>query len=765
MRAFFQKNSNVKSNNPTPDQKQGKIFEIAAVGKQKYLNDSSKSHKYIRENFTAAHNQQVTNALGNEVNLTLRNIRRSFHIPEGTIYQIIPEVTAKYGTPLYKKQTDRYATELAKAFKEYNKVVKENAPKGMKKPPKVPYTEIAIPIYDDQWSWVTDLNEKALMHEVAAIEILEKFAAGQGGADRMYSCNVHYEKHIDNDSEEDLSTKVNHNGHLHLFFSNVASNGRTLAITQSNLALRKAASDVSRNFKYRFKLVIDKNGKPVRGKDGMFMKKHILDEKGNKISFVKQDSIDLMLEELVESAELNTGVSIDQMNTELMKAIEKHDVSSLKQLNLKLDSTPYNASVHTIIGKKGLEFKTLHITHDNDKQIKIPHQAFDKVLKNRLEKIGKMETFERKNNISVDSFRYSFKLAQDSLTAKPSYKDLVVALEAQNLKLTPIISTDKNGQKEVTRGNLELLDSGHKIPFSWLGIDTTWLSLQQLLALEEEEFIKEIELQKAIDKHSENSFKASTHGYITGTSQELKSIEHRLGYFIEMQGNSAVRNDKSKAEVFTVHDDNSLKTAQCSQNVTDLMLAKFVLLNKDKVNSGEKVSVEINTGFHNKDADKFCRHAYISSQLLEVEANMTFDNNWKPESDPTISIEIAEAKQKFIDKKLKSKIKQYSKVVRDNPNPLDRIAHLDEHWNIESLKYQCLAAAVEKGIYKFHGYDRKDIIADKNKILQSISSDKHDSLNKFFDAIEKETNRSTSIIDTKSFLNKKKSDNKTRLKI
>jgi len=76
-----------------------------------------------------------------------------------------------------------------------------------------------------------------------------------------------------------------------------------------------------------------------------------------------------------------------------------------------------------------------------------------------------------------------------------------------------------------------------------------------------------------------------------------------------------------------------------------------------------------------------------------------------------------------------------------------------------------LTAAVEKGIYKFHGYDRKDIIADKNKILQTISTDKHDSLNKFFDAIEKETNRSKSIIDTKSFLNKKKSDNKTRPKI
>jgi len=107
MRAFFQKNSDVKSNNPTANQKDGKIHGAHLLGKLKYLNGASKNDKYIPENFASEHNQQVIN----------------YHIPAGTIYKPIPEVTAKYGTSLYKKQIDRYSSELANAFKEYNKFV------------------------------------------------------------------------------------------------------------------------------------------------------------------------------------------------------------------------------------------------------------------------------------------------------------------------------------------------------------------------------------------------------------------------------------------------------------------------------------------------------------------------------------------------------------------------------------------------------------------------------------------------------------------
>ncbi|QSR35615.1 hypothetical protein CFI10_11505 [Marinobacterium iners] len=724
MAAFWQLNSNEKkSERPSDKQKQGHIHKKNLKGKLKYLNNVEKAH--LKEDGS-----------------TLRNIRRSFYnAPIGA--QIRP-ILVSHTSPLFNQQLNTYAQDLATAMLRYNQEAHERNSRSQKLP-KIPVYEFVSAVYSEDFDWIEDPYEKALYQEALAIETLHYLCENCGGTDRMFTINVHNEKTKSEKDNDTGSVEVlNHNYHVHLTFSAKASNGITFNVTQSNLALRAAAAKADLNFQYRFRLVKDDMGNLVRGEDGLFKKELILDKNGNKIPFVRLTSPEHNKIRVLDAVKEKLHQSIELVEASILNSIEEQEeILTLEELNAALADTGFEAFVNNKsklkAGRKTDKtlFKDLVLRHKQHPEIKLEHTYFEKELSQKLDRIGQQIHYQQENDISIREVRSRINKVLSTIPEHVPYPILCRELEKQNIRLVPKLKTKTTGEKYVEGGTIRILDKNISMKLSWLpGFD--WMSIQQLLALEEQVLLEEIEEEEAYWRRRENSFKEFSQGYIYGSNFELELIERRLHHKIGIEGSNAFWNINKDIEVFRVSEDNStITTSKSSLSVAKAMLDQFVSMNAERIAAGEQLSIEVSS--QSIDSDTFFRNSYIAAQLLEVKIDLHFPELWKPEYDQSLSVEVEQAKKDFIANALSKAEKNLDlKLQRLNKGeePESKMVRVATHWNIEELKYQSLAQAVEKGFKRFYNYSTDEILQDRDKILSAIPSDKIELMKQYFSEID-----------------------------
>lgn len=729
MRAFLQRDSSKKkTDKKSKKDKNGFIHQAHIEGKSTYLNSIKSEH--LKEDGSS-----------------LRNIIRSYHnAPDGIF---IKPIYAPVNSEKFSSQVKEYSIDISKAMTRFNKEAHLNNINS-KSISKIPFYEFVSTVYSEDFDWIEDDYEKAEYQRAAAIETLELLCENSGGTNRMFTINVHNEKTKSEVSDDNISFENHsHNWHTHVLFTSKDKHGYSLNIPEMSNALRCAAARTANNFKYRFKFKRDEFGEFIKDDNGIFIKEYLLDKNGNKIPFVRQDDEDFILiyelnmrnrperqaqrdvlGDMYKKVEQRT-LTLEAQIMELIKDpagtnMFDQSITNIEDLNLRLSeiNLPVNLTTRNVRNSEKLEKKKLTVG-DWDSEF------LPKSLKNILDRISQQTIYEMNNNVSIDQVRIQAQSALFSLKPNPSYKDLQEALKKENLRLAPKIKTNKTtGEKYVDGGVVELLDSGLHMRLSWIP-NLQWMSIQELLAIEEEMLIEEILEEEGLrDAHKVSAKRGS----ITAGNQDIRSIESRYDLQVQMIGNEAVRTINNSIELFTVSpDQNSLKTHKVDFKVAELMLSHFVIKNKEFIESGGIVELDINPS--GIEGIEFCRNVWVAAHFLEVPVELNFKNGFKPEEDKFLKVMMDNERKNVIEKFQKSSDRLFKRIAEDQELGKRRTT-LKEHRNIPEVKFQSLAIAVSYKIYEFKNYPKEEILKDKDQILNSCKSEDLEAVNKFISDIE-----------------------------
>tara|TARA_R110001583_G_C5671499_1_gene411259 strand:+ start:16724 stop:18898 length:2175 start_codon:yes stop_codon:yes gene_type:complete len=697
MASHWQKNSNCRSDNPSHSEKNGKIFKKDLLGKITYLNSIEKKH-LISEG------------------VSLRNIRTEVH---GAIIPKLPPVAH----PDFKKHSEAISQKITEALIEYTEEAKRLNPKAGEVP-EVWAKEFISIFYNEDFDWIESEEAKAFYMCRYAEEVLEELC----GTNRFYTLNTHLEK----TKEDEKGQTVSHNGHVHCTFSTVNELGQNYFVARDNLALRAANTAVEKKYKYRFKFVPKGNG---------YVKEYLLDSKGEKIPFVTQVGNGRNLQIEVENLELHTSKSIEDFETEIA-LIMKHDLTNMSELNELLTKIGLTACSNSkgkkVRGKylKNEVFDEVVLQSIENKQLLLKHRMFSDELYQKLDRLGQQDHWEYKNGKSIRHIRDVVHQVLHSLPEKPTYNQLNRALEEHGLLLSPKIKTQKNtGKKYVEGGSLSFIEEDIGIRLSWIP-NFQWKTVQSLLAIQEEELIQEIENEEArrVEAQRYNSIYpviVSKYTYDYGSieewseAQQGKKYKDLLDYQIVFKGNVAFYKVNQNKPAFTVLDNNTIVSDRNS-----LSVAKLMLLTAQRSGSA---SVEVSGDL------EFMRNAYIASQLLKEPIEVTFKNQWTPD---TVTLDrLGGEVRKERDKLVQQNSRKIDKEIGKNPAPSDRVVTLSTHWNLEVVKFEGVIKAVNSDIYRFRNYKPDEILADKDKILavatkKNLSPEKVDHLKAFFLSLE-----------------------------